>query len=81
MSWIDTVDPEEADGYLRRQYDAALKRAGRVWKIVSAMSPNPKALKAAMDFYIALMHGASPLSRGRRELLAVVVSVENRCLY
>jgi alkylhydroperoxidase family enzyme len=81
MSWIETILPDDAEGYLGRQYDAALKRAGRIWKIVSAMSPNPKVLKASMDFYRALMHGDSPLSRGRRELLAVVVSVENRCLY
>ncbi|HMB54587.1 MAG TPA: hypothetical protein VKU40_14820 [Thermoanaerobaculia bacterium] len=81
MSWIRLVDPDEADGYLGRQYDAAVKRAGRIWKIVSAMSPNPKVLKTSMDFYRSLMHGDSPLSRGRRELLAVVVSVENRCLY
>jgi len=28
-----------------------------------------------------VMHGDSPLCRGRRELLAVVVSAENHCLY
>jgi AhpD family alkylhydroperoxidase len=27
------------------------------------------------------MHGPSPLSRGRREMLAVVVSAANRCTY
>jgi len=81
MPWIRIVSPAEATGYLKRQYEAAVKRAGRVWGIVSAMSPNPKVLKTSMDLYRAVMHGDSPLSRGRRELLAVVVSAENRCLY
>jgi alkylhydroperoxidase family enzyme len=72
---------DEATGLLRRQYDAALRRAGRIWNIVSIMSQNPRALKASMDFYGALMYGPSPLSRSQREMLAVVVSASNRCRY
>jgi alkylhydroperoxidase family enzyme len=34
-----------------------------------------------MDFYAAVMYGVSPLSRGQRELLAVVVSRANHCRY
>jgi alkylhydroperoxidase family enzyme len=45
------------------------------------MSPNPRVLKASMEMYGALMHGASPLSRGQREMLATVVSAHNHCLY
>ena len=74
MPWIKVFTYEEATGFLKQQYDAALKRAGRIWHIVSIMSQNPRALKASMDMYGALMHGDSPLSRGQRELLAVVVS-------
>jgi len=84
MPWIDIVDPDddaEADPYLRRQYEAARKRAGRVWNVVSLMSPNPKALAASMDFYRAIVHGPSPLGRARREMLAVVVSATNGCVY
>lgn len=81
MPWIKVFTYEEATGFLKQQYDAALKRAGRIWNIVSIMSQNPRALKASMDMYGALMHGDSPLSRGQRELLAVVVSAENHCLY
>ena len=81
MPWIDTISYAEATGFLKRQYDAALKRAGRIWNIVSIMSLNPRALKRSMDFYSTLMHGPSPLSRAQREMLAVVVSSANSCVY
>lgn len=81
MPWIKVFTYEEATGLLKQQYDAALKRAGRIWNIVSIMSQNPRTLKSSMDMYGALMHGESPLSRGQREMLAVVVSAENHCLY
>jgi alkylhydroperoxidase family enzyme len=81
MPWIEIVSLAEARGFLRRQYEAALARAGRIWGIVSLMSPNPPVLEASMDLYVALMHKPSPLSRGQREMLAVVVSATNRCTY
>lgn len=81
MGWIRIISFEEATGLLKAQYEAAIHRAGRIWKIVAIMSPNPRALKASMDFYAALMHGESPLSRGRREMLATVVSATNHCTY
>lgn len=81
MPWIDTVAPGEAVGRLKELYDAAVARAGKVFGIVRVMSPNPRALEASMGFYRAIMFGPSPLSRRQRELLAVVVSRTNRCLY
>jgi alkylhydroperoxidase family enzyme len=81
MPWIRMISFEEATGLLKAQYEAAIRRAGRIWKIVAIMSQNPRALKASMDFYGTLMHGESPLSRGRREMLATVVSATNHCTY
>ncbi|MCP4358478.1 MAG: hypothetical protein GY796_10725 [Chloroflexi bacterium] len=81
MPWIKTVSLEEARGFLRKEYETALKRAGRIWHIVSIMSQNPRAMKSSMDFYGAIMVGRSPLSRSQREMLAVVVSSVNHCLY
>lgn len=81
MPWITVIGLAEAAGLLKQQYDAAIKRAGRVWNIVSIMSQNPRAMKASMDFYGALMHGDSPLSRSQREMIAVVVSRANSCVY
>lgn len=81
MPWIDVIGPERATGFLKKLYDDAVKRAGRIWGIVGIMSQSPRAMKTSMDFYGALMHGNSPLSRGQREMLAVVVSHHNHCLY
>lgn len=81
MAWIRVVALEEAAGELRAQYDAAVRRAGRLWNIVAAMGLNPRALQASMNIYTVLMHGKSPLSRGQREMLATVVSAANHCLY
>ena len=73
--------PEESSGALKTEYDAAIKRAGRIWNIVGIMSQNPQVLKASMEIYLAILYGPSPLSRVQREMLAVVVSAANRCVY
>ena len=81
MAWIRLVGDREATGPLKVHYDAALKRAGRVWGIVRLMSPNPAVLEASMNLYRAIMFGESPLSRAQREMLAVVTSTANGCHY
>ncbi len=81
MAWIKTVADHEATGPLKVLFEAASKRAGRVFNIVRVMSPNPHTLRASMGFYQATMFGDSPLSRAQRELLATVVSKANRCDY
>jgi alkylhydroperoxidase family enzyme len=81
VAWIRTIALEEATGALRAEYDAALRRAGRLWNIVRIQSLNPEVLKATIRVYLAIMYGSSPLSRGQRELLAVVVSRTNGCRY
>lgn len=81
MPWIDQVSIPEATGMLKTQFDAALRRAGRVWHIVHIMSLNPRTMRDSIGFYSAIMMGDSPLSRVQREMLAVVVSFENHCHY
>jgi alkylhydroperoxidase family enzyme len=81
LPWIEVIPLEKAGDALKREYNAALKRAGRIWNIVSIMSQNPRAMKTSMDFYCTLMFGRSPLSRSQREILAVVVSATNCCIY
>ena len=81
MPFIRVVQDDEATGDCARELDAARRRAGRVWNIVRAMTPNPAVLRASMRLYQAVMYGESPLSRRQRELLAVVVSRRNGCVY
>jgi alkylhydroperoxidase family enzyme len=81
VPWIRQIDVDKAEGLLKKEFDAALARAGRVWHIVHVMSLNPRVMKASMDHYAAIMFGPSPLSRRQREMLATVVSAEVGCHY
>jgi alkylhydroperoxidase family enzyme len=81
MPHIRLIEPDEADGLLAEEYDAAVQRAGKVFHILKAMSLNPPVLKASMELYKAIMFGESGLSRRERELLATVTSAEQFCRY
>ena len=82
MAWIKTVAPESATGLLKRLYDAAVKRAGKVFNVIRAQSPRPKVLRASTQLYMELMHSAdSGLTRARREMIATAVSRANNCHY
>ena len=81
MAWIRTVPPEEADGPLAKQYEAAVARAGRVYQIVQSMSIAPGILDASMKHFGQIAHARQGLTRSNRELVAVVVSVVNECHY
>lgn len=81
MAFIETTPPEDAEGPLRELYDAARRRAGRVYKILQVQSLNPAALGASVQLYLTLMFGSSPLSRLEREALAVATSRANDCFY
>jgi uncharacterized peroxidase-related enzyme len=81
MPHLDLIDPDDADGPLQDEYDAAVERAGRVYNIVRSMSLRPGVLKQSMTLYREIMFGPSGLSRQERELLATVVSATNDCYY
>ena len=81
MPYIHQSSDDDATLDAKRELDTARQRAGRVWNIVRVMTPNPAVLRASMAMYRAVMFGPSPLSRAQREMLAVVVSRENHCVY
>jgi alkylhydroperoxidase family enzyme len=81
MAYIRTISPEEATGELKQHYDAAVRRAGRVYNIVRLQSLNPHMMAASIELYQELMLRPGPLSRPLREMLATVVSREMDCFY
>lgn len=81
MAWIKIIDETEAEGPLRREYKAALRRAGKIYNIVKISSLKPEVLRTSMAFYSALMQAPAKLSRAQREMVAVVVSRANDCHY
>ena len=48
MPYIEQVPIREAKGLLKKLFDEALQRSGRVWHIVQIMSQNPRAMDASM---------------------------------
>ncbi len=63
MAWIRQIALGEATGKLRELYDAAIKRAGRVFGILRVQSLAPQTLDASTEMYRAIMFGASIDSR------------------
>ena len=49
MAHLDLIDPEDAEGLLKEEYDAALERAGKVFNIVRSMSLSRPTLRASME--------------------------------
>lgn len=81
MPWIRTIPASEATGRLKKIYDAAVERAGRVFGILRTMSLAPPVLDASMGLYQRVMFAREGLERYQREMLAVVVSRTNDCHY
>lgn len=79
--YVEPIHPDDAHGLVKKEYEAALRRAGRIWNIVSIQSHNPDAMRDSMRLYRSSMYAESQLSRAQREMIAVVVSSANECHY
>jgi alkylhydroperoxidase family enzyme len=81
MAHVHVLGYDESTGVARREYDAAVRRAGRIWNIVSIQSQLTEVMRDSMRLYQTVMYGESPLSRAQREMMAVVTSQVNDCHY
>ena len=45
MAWIGVIEPAEASGELKAEYDKAIQRAGRVFNIVKVQGLNAPTLR------------------------------------
>jgi len=81
MSWIEEIEPDDADGKLAEIYAELIAKRGKVSNILKVHSLNPAAMGDHLDLYMTLMFGRSGLSREEREAIAVVVSATNECAY
>ena len=81
MAFIETVDPQDAEGIIKQEYEKGIQRSGRIFNILKIMSLSPAELRESMRLYLAIMYGQSDLSRAQREMLATVVSQANQCYY
>ena len=82
MAWIETVPDDDWEGDLAPLRDAVVDRThGRVDHIMAVHSLNPRGLAAHHGLYGSAMAGTASLRKAERELIALVVSLENRCHY
>lgn len=81
MAFIKVIDEADAEGKLKSVYDDIVKSRGKLSNIMKIHSLNPDAMTKHMDLYKAIMFGKSNLSREVKEMIAVVVSVANKCEY
>lgn len=82
MAWIDMVPDDEWTGELAPLREAVVDRDhGRVDHIMAIHSLNPRGLAAHSALYTSAMAGTGSLRKVERELIALVVSLENHCHY
>lgn len=81
MAWIKTINEDEATGLLADLYGKMIEPWGGVDNIMKIHSLNAPSLRAHFEIYKTLMRGRSDLSKAQREMIGVVVSAENHCLY
>ncbi len=82
MSWIETVPDSEwvSDDNLRELHGAVVDPGtGRVDHIMAVHSLNPRGMAAHQSVYSSSMNGKPYLLKVEREMIALVVSLENHC--
>ncbi len=81
-SWIDSVDPADADGELARLYAEVVDPvSGEVDNVLRVHSLHPEGMAAHWRLYRAVMRPTRTLRKAEREMIALVVSTLNGCHY
>ncbi len=65
-SFIRIIEPEDAEGVLKRAYKRVGGSRGNIANVHQCQSLNPKAMLAHLDLYMSLMYDKSELSRKER---------------
>jgi uncharacterized peroxidase-related enzyme len=81
MAYIETIEHSNAKGELKEIYDSLVKSRGKIADVHKIQSLNPESIVKHMELYMTVMFGKSPVSRSKREMMAVIVSTSNNCPY
>ncbi|MHC4977146.1 MAG: peroxidase-related enzyme [Planctomycetota bacterium] len=81
MSWIETIDPNDADNTLAPLYKRVGNPDGTVDNVMMIHSLNPDSLDAHFEVYVSCMHRKGPIPRYEREIVGTAVSRANGCEY
>ena len=82
MANIKVIPDDEWTGELGELYPTVVDPTyGRVDNIIAVHSLNPRGLAAHQGLYASAMRGTPTLRKVEREMIALVVSLENHCHY
>jgi len=84
MAWIEIVPDDDwlQTRGLDEMHDVVVDRVyGRVDHILAIHSLNPAGMAAHNALYTSAMTGTASLRKVERELIALIVSLENECHY
>lgn len=81
MARIQVIDYDEATGKLKEIYDNLINSRGKLAEVHTIQSLRPESIVKHIDLYMEIMFSKSELSRAEREMMAVIVSVANKCEY
>lgn len=78
---IKVIQPDDATGRLKEIYDDIIVKRGKLADVHKIQSLRPESIVKHIDLYLEIMFSKSELSRSEREMMAVVVSLNNGCEY
>jgi len=82
MSWIKTIDYEQADSNLKRTYDRVKGPNNNIDNVLLIHSLRPHSLTGHMTLYKSVLHNSNnTLPKSYLETLGVYVSFLNECNY
>ena len=81
MARIKVIKYEEASGRLKEIYDELIDKRGKLADVHTIQSLRPESIVKHIELYLEIMFSKSELSRAEREMIAVIVSVCNKCEY
>jgi uncharacterized peroxidase-related enzyme len=81
LTWLRVPAEEELPPEVLELWEQPLEKLGFVPNVLRLYALRPSRLVAWNAWYDEAMKGESGLSKAEREMIAVVVSLENRCPY
>jgi uncharacterized peroxidase-related enzyme len=81
ICWLAVPAEAELDEDLRKLFSKAREKLGFVPNVFVTYTVRPEHFRRWFNYFRELMQGESELSPAEREMISVVVSSENHCLY
>ena len=81
ISWFPVPDEEKLDPRVSELVAKQREKLGEPNNVVRTHAWRPELMLRWLDFYEFISKGPSGLSRVEREMIGVVVSSENKCVF